>query len=91
MKRFHIYVSGNVQGVGFRYFVNKLATEMGLAGWVRNADSRVEIDIQGDEADLEKFKTRLKSEKPRLSSVTDLEITELKPLGVSTFTILASV
>jgi acylphosphatase len=42
------FVSGRVQGVGFRYFVQKRAAELGLAGWARNLpDGRVEVYAEG--------------------------------------------
>ncbi len=42
------FVSGRVQGVGFRYFVLDKATELGLAGWTRNLDDgRVEVYASG--------------------------------------------
>ena len=44
----HIIVSGRVQGVGFRYFVMKLAHRMQLTGWVRNLSTGdVEIQVEG--------------------------------------------
>ena len=49
--RRHIYFSGEVQGVGFRYSASRLARPLGLTGWVRNLwDGRVELEVQGDEA-----------------------------------------
>jgi acylphosphatase len=43
-------VSGHVQGVGYRYFVRRLATERGLAGSARNLpDGRVEVVLEGPE------------------------------------------
>lgn len=49
MRQAHIYVSGFVQGVGFRAYVRSKAKKMGLTGWVRNlSDGRVEAIIQGE-------------------------------------------
>lgn len=46
----HIFYSGTVQGVGFRYTVHRYASELGLKGWVRNTpDGRVEILLEGAE------------------------------------------
>lgn len=48
--RKHIYFSGRVQGVGFRYHAYRIATSLGLTGWVRNLyDNRVEMEVQGEE------------------------------------------
>ncbi|WP_077610989.1 acylphosphatase [Clostridium sp. Marseille-P2415] len=48
--RKHIYVSGRVQGVGFRFRTQYLARGFGLTGWVRNLDDgRVEMELQGPE------------------------------------------
>lgn len=52
----HILVEGRVQGVGFRYYVKKIAEETGVTGWVRNLyDDRVEILAQGDSNKLNNF------------------------------------
>jgi acylphosphatase len=46
----HLEISGHVQGVGFRYAMQREAARLGLTGWVRNRrDGRVEALLQGDE------------------------------------------
>jgi acylphosphatase len=53
-RRLHAYIRGEVQGVGFRYFVRQRAG--GLAGWVRNLkDGRVELVAEGAAEALEAF------------------------------------
>lgn len=53
-------VAGQVQGVGFRYFVQRRATALGLTGWVRNLpDGRVEVLGQGPEPALEALEGEL--------------------------------
>jgi hydrogenase maturation protein HypF len=59
-----IVVAGVVQGVGFRPFVWRLATELGLAGRVRNAAGRVEIEAAGSRGALDGFARRLRSDAP---------------------------
>ena len=50
-----LWVTGHVQGVGFRPFVYRLALRHGLTGWVRNTIGEVEILIQGEKPALETF------------------------------------
>ncbi len=54
--RRHMYISGDVQGVGFRYRANYAAKGLGLTGYVRNLyDGRVEIEIQGERDLIPRF------------------------------------
>ena len=68
-----VTIRGAVQGVGFRPFVYRLATELGLAGWVSNSPRGVGIEIEGTRARAETFLARLGAEKPRHSSIQELE------------------
>ncbi len=55
-KRAHIYYEGMVQGVGFRYAVERSAAALALKGWVKNlADGRVEVLCEGKEEDIRVF------------------------------------
>ena len=48
MKQAHVFISGSVQGVGYRYFVLTNAQKLGLTGWVRNTkEGGVEAVLQG--------------------------------------------
>ena len=59
-KSLHIYYSGSVQGVGFRYTAERLALSLKLTGWVKNLpDGRVEIICEGERSDIETFLQRL--------------------------------
>ena len=60
-KRLHLYLSGSVQGVGFRWHAEKIARRIsGITGFVRNlSDGRVEIVVEGDEALLHQFQKDL--------------------------------
>lgn len=61
MARYNIIVSGRVQGVGFRYFIQALAKKMDLNGWVKNLDSgQVQMEIQTNEENLELILEKIK-------------------------------
>ncbi|UCC55626.1 MAG: carbamoyltransferase HypF [Gammaproteobacteria bacterium] len=62
-----IILDGRVQGVGFRPFVYRLATEYGLAGWVFNRLGQVEIHVEGDERALREFEHDLTERAPQLA------------------------
>ena len=64
-----IRVSGQVQGVGFRPFVFKLAHELGLTGWVRNDSEGVEIAVEGEQPKVMRLIELLQSEPPSLARV----------------------
>ena len=70
----HITVQGLVQGVGFRYFVYRHASRLGLKGWVRNLyNSDVEIEAEGDRSMVEELIKEVKVG-PRSAHVKDLKI-----------------
>lgn len=58
--RKHIFFSGTVQGVGFRYRSYYIARSYDLTGWVKNLwDDRVEMEVQGEESDIEQLIAKL--------------------------------
>lgn len=64
MVRRHIYFSGIVQGVGFRYRTYYIARNLGLTGWVKNCwDGRVEVEAQGREEDIMELVSQLKEQR----------------------------
>lgn len=85
-------VRGVVQGVGFRPFVYRFATQLGLAGWVRNDGCGVEIEIHGSEPLLDAFTQCLATEAPPLARVDAIEPEVIPPdLSRKDFVILPSV
>ena len=58
--RLHVYFSGHVQGVGFRYSVKQLSLEFDVTGWVKNLpDGRVELMAEGERNELETFQAAI--------------------------------
>ena len=81
-------VRGRVQGVGFRWFVEREAHVLGITGWVRNnADGSVEVLAMGSRDQLLRLRSRLRSG-PRAARVDDVEEVETKAVaGLTTFRI----
>lgn len=74
MLQAHIYISGFVQGVGFRYFIRDNAEKLGIKGWVRNTlDNRVEAVLQGDKISIEKL-IDVCNKGPILSEVKEIDV-----------------
>ena len=83
-------LSGAVQGVGFRPFVYRLATELGLAGWVLNSSAGLVVEVEGPSGQLSRFLERIESEKPAAAVVLAREVSYLAPAGFTGFEIRAS-
>ena len=81
-------VRGRVQGVGFRWFVEREAHMLGIAGWVRNNhDGSVEVLAQGTRDQLSGLRSRLR-EGPRAARVDEVAEAEAQPVaGLSSFRI----
>ena len=81
-------VRGRVQGVGFRWFVEREAHVLGIAGWVRNnADGSVEVLAMGSRDQLLGLRSRLRAG-PRAARVDDVEEAETQAVaGLTTFRI----
>ncbi len=86
----HWIISGNVQGVGFRPFVYRLAQQHGLHGWVRNNVGQVEIQAQGERQDLDLFNAGLINQSPTISGPKILSCKESEIEQFIDFWILAS-
>lgn len=75
MKQLHMFVSGSVQGVCFRAYVQEKADMLGLAGYARNlADGRVEVLAEGPEKALQTLLGFVK-QGPALAQVSQIEET----------------
>lgn len=82
MKQVHMYISGFVQGVGFREYIKKKAGKMNVTGWTRNlTDRRVEIIAQGDEELLRKF-IKIASRGPFLAEVKNVSLEWEEPAEI---------
>jgi hydrogenase maturation protein HypF len=88
--RRRIRVEGVVQGVGFRPFVHRLATELGLAGYVGNDTEGVLIEVEGAAPTLDQFEARLTSEAPPLARIFAVRATSVEPCHERSFRIVES-
>jgi len=76
MSRRRYRITGIVQGVGFRPFIHKLASECGLAGWVLNDSEGVLVEVEGAAAILDEFIERVGREQPPLASIDSVSEVE---------------
>jgi hydrogenase maturation protein HypF len=68
-----ISISGTVQGVGFRPFIARTASELGLKGYVCNTDEGVLISVNADHQQLDKFILIIKTESPKLAVINRIK------------------
>jgi len=85
--RLRLQVGGEVQGVGFRPFVYRLALDLGLAGWVVNTAGGVVIEVEGGRERLADFETRLQSQPPKNARIEQFQRREIPPVGATGFVI----
>ncbi|HKZ55766.1 MAG TPA: carbamoyltransferase HypF [Anaerolineales bacterium] len=85
-----VWVTGVVQGVGFRPFVYGIAKRHSLAGWVRNTSAGVEIEVDGPPENLQAFLTALRREAPPLARIDEMRIEACEPHGYQAFEIVRS-
>lgn len=86
-RRVRVRVTGTVQGVGFRPYVYRLASELELSGWVLNDSRGVMAEVEADSGAVERFLERLPAEAPPLSQVELVVSEELAPTGARGFAI----
>src|SRR6185312_12469677 len=89
-ERLKVVVRGAVQGVGFRPFVYRLASELKLNGWVSNSSQGVFAELEGPRTALDAFSSRLRTEKPARAIIQSLESSFLDAIGLSGFEIRES-
>ncbi len=87
VQRLRITLRGAVQGVGFRPFVYRLATEMSLTGWVLNSSAGLLVEVEGASDELCHFEHRIELERPRASVIDTRESAWILPQGSTTFEI----
>lgn len=79
--RAHVFISGRVQGVSFRWYTQRIAEELGLTGWVRNLwDGRVEAIFEGEEKAVRQAVAWCHTGAPS-ARVDDVEINYEEPTG----------
>lgn len=88
--RLHIVVRGAVQGVGFRPFVYRRATELGLTGWVCNSTEGVVLEAEGAPDRIADLVEALRETPPANATAITVEISEIAPCGAAAFTIRPS-
>ena len=85
-------VTGVVQGVGFRPFVHRIASELGLAGFVGNDSAAVFLEVQGERLQLDEFGRRLHAQAPPLARISTVSVSDVPAQTTcdGTFRIVAS-
>ena len=82
LRRIVVTVRGRVQGVGFRWFAQRQAERLGLAGWVSNQpDGSVKVVAEGEARSLDRFVAALRSGPPA-ASVREAEVRHEPPRGL---------
>ena len=89
-QRLRVRIEGTVQGVGFRPFVYRVATELGLGGWVLNDSRGVLIEAEGERGALEALLDRLRTDAPPLAIVERIADEVLDAVGETDFRITQS-
>ncbi|MBU0982862.1 MAG: carbamoyltransferase HypF [candidate division Zixibacteria bacterium] len=89
-RRYRALITGIVQGVGFRPFVFRLAEDLHLAGFVRNSENGVVVEIEGEVARLDLFASRIRSEAPPRADIQDCSWSVVPATLNSGFEILES-
>ena len=89
-QRLQLWIEGAVQGVGFRPFVYRLATKLGLSGWINNSSGGVTVELEGRTEALNEFLRRIPRDKPANSLIYSLRHRFAETVGYERFTIRES-
>ncbi len=87
MESCHIWITGIVQGVGFRPYVYNLAKSHQLKGWVNNTSNGVNIHVEGETLAVQAFITQLQHNPPPLAQIDQITVEKNAPEGHLDFTI----
>ena len=88
--RVRVTILGAVQGVGFRPFLYRLATGLGLRGWAANFPGGVIAEVEGARSDAERFLLQIDADKPPHSFIQGMESRWMEPAGFDGFEIRPS-
>ncbi len=89
-KTLHVTVTGLVQGVGFRPFVFRIATQHALTGWVQNTNENVKIVVSGSSSNIDQFLHSLGKETPPAAAIENIKYSEIEPTAFQEFSIMHS-
>ena len=90
IKRARYLFAGIVQGVGFRPFIYRLATRLGLTGFVQNRPDGVSVEVEGIPTAIDSFFSTVCQELPPLANITGVESLEIAVTGDTDFKIIVS-
>src|SRR5450432_2331362 len=86
-ERRRLLEQGAVQGVGFRPFIYRLATESGISGWVTNSAQGGDIEVEAPCAELDEFVAQIEAQKPPHSSIQHIAAESIPAVGDTRFEI----
>jgi hydrogenase maturation protein HypF len=90
MQTWHLHITGQVQGVGFRPFIYRLAVARGLRGWVNNTLDGVHVSFNATPAAAASFRAAILSELPAIARLTHIELRSVSSVDFPDFRIIHS-
>jgi hydrogenase maturation protein HypF len=91
MKSYHIHITGQVQGVGFRPHVYKLAQELGLTGWISNSNDGVHIELTAHESTASRFYESIVQSPPDHAIISSASMEQIPLHNFDSFVISESI